>query len=117
VLLLDHDRDVLNAMGEVLREEGATVFATTSDDGALEAIHAGFRPSVIVVDAIRPGDRERGFLDRLRADPATAAIPIVVMSTDPMLLRLLGRRGDAVIEKPFSIDTLHQTLAQVCAGA
>jgi CheY-like chemotaxis protein len=60
------------------------------------------RPDAILLDLRLPDLPGRDALARLRADPATAAIPVIVLSAvaeDPAALAALG--ASAVVRKPF----------------
>ncbi len=56
-------------------------------------------------------------LDRLQADPATRAIPALMISVHVHALRgmvrRLAARGYAVLEKPFTADELLAAIARV----
>jgi len=79
VLLVEDDRFLRKAAEVVLQRAGLMV--TTAEDGiaALRAVHDE-RPDLVLLDMIMP--RMHGFevLRALKNDPATADIPVIVLS-------------------------------------
>src|SRR5581483_3875320 len=103
ILLVDDEP----ALRELLRAtfEGADVFVDEAGSGAeAEARIARRRPDVIVLDLRMPGMSGTELCERLKADPATRAIPIVVLTgADGDETRSARRAGaSAVMRKPFS---------------
>jgi len=71
------------------------------------------RPDMILLDLHLPDVQGAEVLDRLRADPRTSAIPIVILSADAtpaQVTRLLAAGAHAYLTKPLD---LHQLLAVV----
>jgi two-component system chemotaxis response regulator CheY len=71
------------------------------------------RPDLVVTDLMMPVMGGRELIDRLRSDPGTASIPILILSANGSL-----RVGDAdaALGKPFDPDTLLEnvrTLSQI----
>jgi CheY-like chemotaxis protein len=103
VLVVD-DSDAIRALIVVNRElEGYDVRTATDGLQALEIVR-DWRPDVITLDVVMP--RLDGFetLERLRADPGTADIPVVVVTgraqaVDRARGEALG--ADAYLSKPF----------------
>jgi DNA-binding response OmpR family regulator len=60
-------------------------------------------PHVVVTDMLMPRMNGRELIEQLRADPVTARIPIVGMSTQ-VRYRDIGE--DAFLSKPFDLDDL-----------
>ena len=78
------------------------------------------RPDVIILDMMMPGMDGVATLRALRADPATAGIPIVFLTAKAMTsevdrLRGLGARG--VLIKPFDPMALPGQLRELLQGA
>ncbi len=76
----------------------------------------GFRPDVVLIDALLPGKSGLEFLVTLRRDPQWAALPLVVVTGNDKLLEddcqsylgaYEGVRGpDGVLGKPLHRETL-----------
>ncbi len=101
---------ILDMLRELLEEEGyrATVCVFTPD---VFARIAAARPDALIVDV--PPDDPAGWalLQRLHADVATTAVPLLVTSTAPRLLD--QARADAaryrrylLLAKPYALDEL-----------
>ncbi len=79
VLIVDDVPDNLAVLHDALDESGYTVLVATSGEAAL-ARAAQARPDIVLLDAMMPGMDGFELARRLKADPATAHIPIVFMT-------------------------------------
>jgi len=79
VLVVDDVPDNLALLHDALDESGYTVLVATSGEAAL-ARAAQARPDIVLLDAVMPGMDGFEVARRLKADPATAHIPIVFMT-------------------------------------
>lgn len=111
LLVVDDDVLLLGFLDELLGEEAGyqlTVRADPPDDVAEVAL---LSPDAIILDLVIGGTR-RGwdFLAALKADPATAALPVLVCSADGRFLKeaaaSLADWDCEVLPKPFDIDAL-----------
>jgi two-component system phosphate regulon response regulator PhoB len=104
ILVVDDEPDALEVLGFKLRESGyAPVFAT---DGlkALAAVKAD-RPDLIVLDLMLPELDGMEVCKILRRDPATVAIPILMLTAKAAEMdRVLGLElgADDYVTKPYS---------------
>ena len=113
VLLVDDYPDALEVWEIFLTAAGCEV--TTASDGtrAIE-IARSLRPDVIVTDLQMPGLSGLSVADALRADGATAAIPVIAVTghrMDPAEARRLGFA--ALIVKPCEPDVLLAEIKRV----
>ncbi len=94
VLVVDDDRDTRYRLRTVLEKNGWTV--QEGGDGA-EALHrvAEARPRIILLDLTMPLMDGFAFLDRLRAIPGCADIPVVVLSARDISVAERERLADA----------------------
>lgn len=86
-----------------------------STQQALEILRT-FRPDLITTDIGRPREDPGGygFLERLRADPITASVPVIAATaqiTDEAKLEQSG--FDAVFIKPFAFSDLLDTVERL----
>jgi CheY-like chemotaxis protein len=114
VLIVDDNTDLRTSLADVLELEGWRTVQATDGADALRALEREHTPDVIVLDLLMPVMDGRQFLSALRADPARAGTPIVIMTgTVP--------RDDlgvvAVLEKPFELAPFLALLGQVAARA
>ncbi|MFP3643067.1 response regulator [Paraburkholderia sp. SIMBA_054] len=79
ILLVDDDVKILRPLRVILEAEGYDVL-TAEDGEAAVAVTAFGRPDLIVTDWMMPGVDGVELCRRVRADPATAGIPIVVLT-------------------------------------
>ncbi len=116
VLLVDDDRDMLEALETVLDDQGATV-RTAADGNAAVEVAGEFDPDLVVLDAMLP--KRSGFLvlEKLKQGKPRGSKPRVIMITGNPGTRhrqyaeSLG--VDAYINKPFATDALLEKIAQL----
>jgi two-component system cell cycle response regulator DivK len=116
ILIVEDNDKNLKLVRDVLQVKGyETLEAGTAEDG-LELARAR-APDLILMDIQLPGMNGIDALKALRAEPATAAIPVVaitasVMQQDRQEIMRAGFNG--FIEKPINLrkflDTVQQTL-------
>jgi CheY-like chemotaxis protein len=107
--VVDDDPVIRSTVAELLLDEGYEV--EQAGDGA-QALHLvkGSMPAAIVLDLMMPVLDGWAFVERCRALPESADVPIVVMSATHGLhetaerLHAMGVR--AVMAKPFDVDAL-----------
>jgi CheY-like chemotaxis protein len=109
ILVVDDEPDVIRTVTKALEQRGHVV--TTARDGleAIEAVTAD-RPDVLVIDLAIPKIDGAEVARRLKADPATRSVPILLMCASYLALEAVaegGERGpDEFVVKPFLRDTL-----------
>jgi len=79
VLIVDDVPDNLAVLHDALDESGYTVLIATNGEQALQRV-AQARPDIVLLDAMMPGIDGFEVARRLKADAATAHIPIVFMT-------------------------------------
>jgi CheY-like chemotaxis protein/DNA-binding CsgD family transcriptional regulator len=79
VLIVDDVPDNLSVLHDALDEAGHTVLVATDGDSALQRARQAL-PDVVLLDAMMPGMDGFEVARRLKADPATAHIPIIFMT-------------------------------------
>jgi DNA-binding response OmpR family regulator len=119
VLVIDDDVSTLELYQAVLEEEGYRLTLLTTPDLAPEAVST-LDPSLILLDLrFRHETDGVGLLERLKGDPATRPIPILVCSADHQLLDDLYDRLAAwdcgVLPKPFGLAALLAAI-RACVG-
>jgi signal transduction histidine kinase/CheY-like chemotaxis protein len=116
VLAIDDDPDVLSLIGQELEEEGYQMVSTT---GALEGIDKARQlgPCAITLDIMMPGMDGWEAISRLKADPRTRDIPLIVLSIVDN--KELGFRlgADEYLVKPVDKEALLEVLRRCgCRG-
>jgi CheY-like chemotaxis protein len=116
ILVVEEDRDLRGAVGQVLEEEGYAVFSASNGLEALQLLEQG-RPCMILLDLMMPVMNGWQLLEKRKAENKYGEIPIVVMSA------YLGMPGFAVphlpvgatLKKPLDLSRLLQTIVSLCA--
>ncbi|MDP8921650.1 MAG: response regulator [Chloroflexota bacterium] len=108
VVVFNDDEMFLELMQSLLHDEGFCV-ATRRDWDDGHAFVKTRRPDLVVMDIVR-NLREVGWtmFDRLKADPSTRGIPVIVCTASHATIDRnrdrLVEHGDAYVLKPFDID-------------
>ncbi|MBU1359603.1 MAG: response regulator transcription factor [Gammaproteobacteria bacterium] len=103
VLIVDDVPDNLAVLHDALDESGYTVLVATSGEQALQRA-AQARPDIVLLDAMMPGIDGFEVARRLKADAATAHIPIVFMTgltETEHLIAALDAGGVDYVTKPI----------------
>lgn len=114
VLIIDDSPSVLRLLQFVF--EGAHYEVVTAADGAegLEKIVERL-PDVVVTDSIMPGMDGFAFLRKLREQPSTSAIPVIMLtSEDPQAPEHLERepKPDAFVQKSADFAPLLKKVSE-----
>lgn len=104
-------------MRELLIEEGYPhVFCVSSSD-AFDTVKREQIQIVLVDINILSPDEGWQLIAKLRLEPTTTTIPILICSTDPTIPKqkaeMLSRLNCHYVEKPFNLDTLLEMLATI----
>jgi CheY-like chemotaxis protein len=116
VLVVEDDTDLRESLSQALRDHGFGVTPATNGQEALDLLHAGARPSVILLDLMMPGLNGWQLRAALRRDPGLARIPQVVISAymDEAEQAVLALPPDDCLRKPFHIRILIDALERHC---
>jgi CheY-like chemotaxis protein len=104
ILVIDDELDIVRVIVKILGARGHVV--TTGREGAdcLERVAAD-PPDVLIVDADLPGLDGLELVRRLKTDPGTRHVPVVLMSASYLGLGD-GPRADEYVVKPFTREVL-----------
>jgi CheY-like chemotaxis protein len=100
VLVCDDDPDVRATMTAILESANCRVAAAGSGEVTIALAHR-HRPDVILLDLGLPGLTGWQTMARLRADPATADVPIVIVTGARAAEHDEAGGADGWVEKPF----------------
>ena len=115
VLVIEDNAVNLELTVVLLEQAGCEVLTATSADAGLR-LAAGERPDLILMDLHLPGMTGYEATGRLKADPATAAIPVVALTADAMRgtdARAIAAGCDGYLTKPLDIEALRETLRRL----
>ncbi len=119
VLIVDDMPDNLAVLHDALDESGHTVLVATSGAQALQRA-AQAHPDIVLLDALMPGMDGFEVARRLKADPATAAIPIIFMTgltETEHLVAGLEAGGVDYVTKPVKVRELIARIGVHLGGA
>lgn len=113
VLILDDDKDLLEILEAALEYSDYKVKATQYIDD-IDRLLLEFAPDIILIDFLLHGTNGGVICRKIKADPLTQSIPIVIISAYPGLPDSADYYGcDALIPKPFDLSELLHTM-QLC---
>ncbi|WP_373047492.1 two-component system response regulator [Vulgatibacter sp.] len=113
ILVVDDDPDLRAVLCEALGADGYDVIPAADGAEALTWLRLGFRPRLILLDLLMPVMDGWRFRESLGADPALAAIPVILISTEdnarrePIDVAMLLR-------KPLALGELRAMVARFC---
>jgi CheY-like chemotaxis protein len=105
ILVVDDEFSIVETLGEIVTLEGYAFLGAANGKEALAAAQLS-RPALILLDYMMPLMDGLQVLAALRADPALASIPVVVMTAAPLGLPAHQRRWDELLLKPFDAEQL-----------
>jgi CheY-like chemotaxis protein len=116
VLVVEDDNDLRESLSQALRDHGFTVTPAANGQQALELLHSGTRPTVILLDLMMPVLNGWELRHAIQEDPALATIPQLVISAymDAAEQAVLGIPPDDCIRKPFHMRILLEALERHC---
>jgi CheY-like chemotaxis protein len=110
ILVVDDDGPILLLMRSVLREFGFDPVGAASGPQAIDEARRR-TPDLILLDRNMPGMSGDEVLRAMRSEPALGAVPILILSGEPIEpdeLRALGANG--AVLKPFDVTALVDTI-------
>jgi CheY-like chemotaxis protein len=118
-VLVVEDSAVIRRLIEVcLRPAGVEVVMREDGPGALEAALVE-RPDLMILDIGLPEMDGWEVLDRLRSDPRTKSLPVLVLTAhaeEESRRRADEGGADGFVTKPFQPDELRQEILQIIAA-
>jgi len=115
VLVADDEPDIVELLMILLRRGGYEPISVSTGDRALSAARE-HRPDLCVLDGRMPTLHGFEVLRRLREDPETAAIPVLILTATVDEEREIRRHGiepDAFMKKPFEAEQLLREVARL----
>ena len=114
ILVIEDDPDHQRLLADVLELAGYAVTVADSALGAA-ALARRLQPDLILLDLGLPYRSGASLLAELKADPRTAAIPVLVVSAAAESLSDERRAlAAAVVSKPFSPRALLEAMSVAC---
>lgn len=117
-LLIDDNKDDAALTREALSEAAPDVMLQWAPDGieGMTMLRGGLRPDLVLLDLNMPRMDGRETLQQIKADPALADLPVVILTTSDAerdIADSYHSRATAYLVKPVIIDDLIDVLRQL----
>ena len=119
ILIVDDEPNIVLSLEFLMKREGFEVAVAADGEGALAQV-AAFNPDLILLDVMMPKKSGYEVCESLRADPARAAMKIVMLTAkgrDTEVAKGMALGADAYVTKPFSNKDLVAQVRALLAGA
>lgn len=109
IVVVDDDEGILEVVRIVLEGEGYPV-ETSLNGEYFEHLDENL-PALILLDVLLAGEDGREICRRLKRDPITRHIPVIMLSAHSDAGKVADTSGaDDFLEKPFDVDALIATV-------
>lgn len=108
ILSIDDSKSIRDMVAFTLEPEGYRVVSAENGQDGLEKLRIE-KPALVITDLNMPVMDGLTFIEKARADPAGAGVPIVMLTTESApQIREKGKAAGATgwINKPFDADKL-----------
>ena len=116
LLIVDDDRKILDLLSDLLEAEGYEVSTAIDGADAMGLVHS-FEPDVVVSDVVMPVIGGLELCRRLKEDPQTAHIPVLLISglitSDDAGIEGLHAGADDYLDLPFRNEELLVKVARL----
>jgi CheY-like chemotaxis protein len=116
ILVVDDDRSFLELVERLLLKEGYSAMCTNFPRSVRQLAKTA-RPDAILLDILMPDFDGWSVLESLKGDPATAGIPVVILSIVDERKRALDAGAAAIVTKPVDRSELLRAIDEACAPA
>ena len=118
ILLVDDERESRAGLARALRGKGFEVAEAESGEEALWRAK-GEWPTLIILDIVLPDIPGTEVFERLRQDPVTKAIPVLLLTAKPDVADKIPSSysaADKTFEKPGRLDDLLTLIHNMMTG-
>ena len=118
ILVVDDDPVILDLLTVNFELEGYTVLRAADGEEALRRVREE-RPQLVLTDIMMPRVSGLDVLAAVKADPATASTPVVLLSAKalaPDVRAGYDAGADDYVTKPFEPDDLLERVARLLAS-
>jgi two-component system, OmpR family, alkaline phosphatase synthesis response regulator PhoP len=115
VLICDDDEGILDVLQIVLEDKGYQVTALSNSNNIFSVI-AKVRPNLVLLDLWMPGIGGEAIAKKLKGDPDTKSIPIVIISASRETHQVAADLGvEGCLQKPCDIAEIEATVEKYIA--
>jgi CheY-like chemotaxis protein len=116
ILIVDDEPDVVFVLKMALEKNGYRTSGATNGMEGLESVRTN-QPDAIILDLMMPKLDGHSVNLKLKENPETAHIPVIIITGKGQLKELLDIREDlkvtAYLEKPFPVAVLLEKLNEI----
>lgn len=109
ILVIEKNQSIIEIIDIVLTSEGYDVRLSQTENDILAQI-LEYQPDAILLDIIFPSKEGTALCRTIKATESTKNIPVIVLSTYNKIEKVKDICADEVIEKPFDISLLLETV-------
>ena len=113
ILVVEDNDDVREMMSITLQLEGHDVVTACNGRQALDVLHRGADPCMILLDLMMPVMNGWQFQEEVAKDPELCEIPVVIVSAASGE-RVKNTAAAAYIPKPIDVDKLLDVVYDYC---
>jgi CheY-like chemotaxis protein len=116
IMVVDDERVNVVLLERILEQDGYRNVKSVTDPAEAIGLYDQFEPDLVLLDLHLPDMPGQEVLRRLRAEPRTAEVPVVILSADarPTLVdQLLAQGARAFLTKPLDVRELLELLDAV----
>ena len=107
VWIVDDDESILEVVQEVVKHAGYATMMIQDPQSLDEKFLTLPHPNVILLDVLMSGSDGRDVSQRIKSNPQTQHIPVIILSADTKLEEKAQQaHADDFLRKPFNIDEL-----------
>lgn len=115
ILIAEDEESLLRLETILLSSKGYRVTAVTEGRAALAAIDAD-RPDIVILDIMLPDMDGLDVCRRIRSDPATASIPVIILTgkkNSQDVSAGMAAGADAYVTKPFRTASVIEAIEKL----
>ncbi|MGH7203578.1 MAG: response regulator [Candidatus Levyibacteriota bacterium] len=110
IMIVDDDPDIVDALQFVLQDAGYKTKTSQEGEDA-EKLTEKDLPELLILDVLLSGKDGRDICQKLKKQPQTKKLPIIMISAHPSAQKSVAQCGaDAFLAKPFNVTDLLSTV-------
>jgi two-component system, OmpR family, alkaline phosphatase synthesis response regulator PhoP len=117
IFICEDDVGIAEVMKTILETEGYQVLLFTDGSGIMDEVEKE-KPDLILIDLWMPGMDGKTVAEKLKQNPETANLPVIIVSASSELPEVAEEvQAAAYLAKPFHIKELCETVKQHLGAA